>query len=154
MRGSPFAVLDNVNYTNSNGDAFFDFSQIGTLIYERPEETAQASEAVAEWLDGGERSRDGAAPNGSLPGDRSPPPARSLQERSRHPIRTISWIKYVYVQANAECGRPDCSAREAVRGRAGGLHIEDGGSLSRLGHGAAVPLRARHSDFAFAPRIS
>ena len=51
LRAPPRPVLTKVAYIASNGDAFFDFSRAGTLIYQSGEATPQHSgQVVVEWL--------------------------------------------------------------------------------------------------------
>ena len=58
VRGTPSPVLEGVAYTNINGDAFFDFSKNGTLIYEaRQEAPARGGQVVVKWLDESEAMR-------------------------------------------------------------------------------------------------
>ena len=50
MRGSPTAVLDGVSNISATGNATFDFSQNGTLIYDGLE-GSQLAGVIANWVD-------------------------------------------------------------------------------------------------------
>jgi Tol biopolymer transport system component/predicted Ser/Thr protein kinase len=50
VRGSPSAVLDGITNINTTGDAYFDFSQTGTFIYDGVEGSRPAG-VIANWMD-------------------------------------------------------------------------------------------------------
>src|SRR5262249_25891951 len=52
FRGSPSPVLGGGTYVSANGDAFFDFSKTGTLVYgTRGGTPPRGGQVVVEWLD-------------------------------------------------------------------------------------------------------